>query len=93
MSSHFSRATGSARRTFRKSAGTLCTAPAEIVFLFMNFTLLRCRSIAHVNFYVGLGALVLGGSPAKYAAKFSLNNAPGRFSLSRATASSPFIPR
>ena len=33
MSSHFSRAAGSEMRTFRKSAGTLCTAPAEIAFL------------------------------------------------------------
>jgi len=33
MSSHFARAAGSEMRTFRKSAGTLCTAPAEIAFL------------------------------------------------------------
>jgi hypothetical protein len=28
-------------RTFRKSAGTLCTAPEEIAFLVMDFILLR----------------------------------------------------
>jgi len=40
MSSHFARATGSEMRTFRKSGGTLCTAPGEIVFLLINFILL-----------------------------------------------------
>src|SRR5580700_2587653 len=40
ISSHFARAAGSAMRTFRKSAGTLCTAPAEIAFLVMEFILL-----------------------------------------------------
>jgi hypothetical protein len=33
ISSHFARAAGSEIRTFRKSAGTLCTAPVEIAFL------------------------------------------------------------
>jgi len=33
MSSHFARAAGSEMRAFRKSAGTLCTGPAEIAFL------------------------------------------------------------
>src|SRR5579859_837511 len=42
MSSHFARATGSEMRTFRKSAGTLCTAPGESAFLFTDF-ILRCR--------------------------------------------------
>jgi hypothetical protein len=41
ISSHFSRATGSEIRTFRKSAGTLCTAPGEIAFLAMGFILYR----------------------------------------------------
>jgi hypothetical protein len=41
ISSHFARATGSEMRTFRKSAGTLCTAPGESVFLFMDFILHR----------------------------------------------------
>src|SRR5256885_16482575 len=41
MSSHFARATGSEMRTFRKSAGTLCTAPGESAFLFMDFILHR----------------------------------------------------
>src|SRR6478672_11799384 len=34
--SHFSRATGSEIRTFRKSAGSLCTAPREIALLAMR---------------------------------------------------------
>ena len=33
ISSHLARAAGSEIRTFRKSAGTLCTAPGEIVFV------------------------------------------------------------
>ena len=33
MSSHFARAAGSEMSTFRKSAGTLCTAPGEIALL------------------------------------------------------------
>jgi hypothetical protein len=39
ISSHFARATESEMRTFRKSAGTVCTAPGEIVFLPMEFIL------------------------------------------------------
>ena len=35
ISSHFARAAGSEMRTFRKSAGTLCTAPGEIAFFVM----------------------------------------------------------
>jgi hypothetical protein len=42
ISSHFARATASEIRTFRKSAGTLCTAPAESAFLVMDFILYRC---------------------------------------------------
>jgi hypothetical protein len=38
-SSHSARAAESAMRTFRKSAGTVCTAPGEIVFLPMDFIL------------------------------------------------------
>jgi hypothetical protein len=41
ISSHFARAAGSEMRTFRKSAGTLCTAPCEIAFLVMDFILYR----------------------------------------------------
>jgi hypothetical protein len=41
MSSHFARAAGSEIRTFRKSAGTPCTAPGEIDFLVMDFILHR----------------------------------------------------
>ena len=41
ISSHFARATASEMRTFRKSAGTRCTAPAEIAFLLTNFILHR----------------------------------------------------
>jgi hypothetical protein len=36
ISSHFARAAGSEMRTFRKSAGTLCTAPGEIAFLVID---------------------------------------------------------
>jgi len=44
MSSHFARANESEMRTFRKSTGTLWTAPGEIAFLLMNFILHRlCR--------------------------------------------------
>jgi hypothetical protein len=39
--SHFARATESEMRTFRKSGGTVCTAPGEIVFMLINFILLR----------------------------------------------------
>ena len=42
MSSHFARASGSEIRAFRKSAGTLCTAPDEIAVLLMDFILHRC---------------------------------------------------
>src|SRR5215470_4255982 len=45
MSSHFSRAAGSEMRTFRKSAGTLCTAPAEIALLLIDL-ILHCCAIA-----------------------------------------------
>ena len=41
MSCHRARATGSEMRTFRKSAGMLCTAPGEIAFLIMDFILYR----------------------------------------------------
>ena len=41
ISSHFARATGSEMRTFRKSAGTLCTAPGESAVLVMDFILHR----------------------------------------------------
>jgi hypothetical protein len=37
MSSHFSRASASEMRALRKSAGTLCTGPAEIAFFAMKF--------------------------------------------------------
>src|SRR5580704_12922866 len=46
ISSHFARAAGSAMRTFRKSAGTLCTAPAEIPFLVMDFILRSHHSLS-----------------------------------------------
>ena len=41
ISPHFARAAESEIRTFRKSAGTRCTAPAEIPFLVMDFILHR----------------------------------------------------
>jgi len=44
MFSHCARATGSEMRTFRKSAGTLCTAPGEIAFLVMDFILTVLRN-------------------------------------------------
>jgi len=37
MSSHFARAAESEMRAFRKSAGTECTIPCEIVFFGMDF--------------------------------------------------------
>jgi hypothetical protein len=39
ISSHFARAVASEIRALRKSAGKLCTAPAEIAFLGMDFIL------------------------------------------------------
>ena len=39
ISSHFARAAESEMRTFRKSAGTRCTAPGEIPFVAMDFIL------------------------------------------------------
>ena len=41
ISSHFARAAGSEMRIFRKSAGTPCTAPAEIAFSVIDFILHR----------------------------------------------------
>jgi hypothetical protein len=50
MSSHFASAAGSEVRTFRKSAGRLCTAPVEIAFLVVDFILAillrRCCSLS-----------------------------------------------
>ena len=45
ISSHFALATGSEMKTFRKSAGKLCTAPGEIAFLVMDF-ILPCYAIS-----------------------------------------------
>src|SRR5258708_14581114 len=39
ISSHFARAAGSEMRTFRKFAGTACTAPRETALLVMDFSL------------------------------------------------------
>lgn len=44
MSSHFASASGSEMRAFRKSAGTLCTAPEESAFLAIDFILHRYAS-------------------------------------------------
>src|ERR1700686_1319525 len=41
ISSHFARAAGSEMRIFRKSAGTPCTAPAEIAFFGIDSILHR----------------------------------------------------
>jgi hypothetical protein len=58
ISSHFARASESKMRTFRKSTGTLWTAPGEIAFLLMNFILhLMCR---------GLRSSVLRSSPSLF---------------------------
>ena len=38
ISSHFARAAGSEMRTFRRSAGTLCTVPGEIAFFAFGLT-------------------------------------------------------
>ena len=48
ISSHFALATGSEMRAFRKSAGKLCTAPAEIAFLLMDFILPCTQSVSRV---------------------------------------------
>lgn len=45
ISFHFARVAGSEMRTFRKSAGTLCTAPREIAFLVMKFILHRRQPV------------------------------------------------
>ena len=45
MSSHFARAAGSEMRTFRKSAGTLCTAQGEIAFLVIDFLSTHTHSV------------------------------------------------
>ena len=59
MSNHSARAIASETRAFRKSAGTLCTAPREIAFLVMDFILLSNRS--------GESALDDAGGPPLYA--------------------------
>jgi hypothetical protein len=41
ISSNVARAAGSEMRTFRKSAGTSCTAPGEIVFWVIGFILMN----------------------------------------------------
>jgi hypothetical protein len=61
ISSHFARAIASARRAFRKSPGTLCTAPEEMAFLVMDFILL-CYASA-----LGESALDEHGGPPLYA--------------------------
>jgi hypothetical protein len=52
MSSHFARAIASELRTFRKSAGTRCTAPGEITFVPMNFILHRLMRSAGEGRYI-----------------------------------------
>src|SRR5215467_14362845 len=47
ISSHFARAAESERRVFRKSAGTVCTAPLETTFLVMNCILHRICYSTH----------------------------------------------
>jgi hypothetical protein len=74
ISSHFARATGSEMRTFRKSAGTLCTEPGESAFLFMDFILHRCA--------ISLGSP--GCRPNRAAEKANLNKCGSvRFHMGR----------
>ena len=77
ISSHFARAMGSEMRTFRKSAGTLCTAPGEIAFLVMDFILLRYAG--------GLGSplwMLCNAAPYVYARKIGhrRRRVPGYYS-------------
>ena len=52
ISSHFARAAGSEMRTFRKSAGTVCAASAEIAFLVtLYFTSLRQPTTRQLEFH------------------------------------------
>ena len=58
-------------RTFRKSAGTLCTAPGEIAFLVMDFILHR--------YVISLGSL--GRCPNWAAEKPNLDKRRKRFAI------------
>ena len=88
MSSHFARATESEIRTFRKSGGTLCTAPGEIVFLLINFILLRYavrdqKLEIHMDDYGVYRALkiimcLLGSKPSGNSVSWSYS-APSKF--------------
>jgi hypothetical protein len=55
ISSHFARAARSEMRTFRKSAGKLCTAPAEIAFLVMDFIYIVTQSAGQSQDAVQIG--------------------------------------
>ena len=62
ISSHLARAAGSEVRAFRKSAGTLCSAPSETALLVMDFILHRCGRFAGRDLrqqVAGSGALAL----------------------------------
>jgi hypothetical protein len=60
ISSHFAHAAESEMRTFRKSAGILCTEPGEIVFFAMGFHSAWSRNRlldSEVSFYDSLAAI------------------------------------
>ena len=57
ISSHLAHAAGSEVRAFRKSGGTLCSAPAETAFLVMDFILHRYGRVAGEVLKNGAGIL------------------------------------
>ena len=54
MSSHFASAAGSEMRTFRKSAGTVCTAPREIGFVAIEFQSTSNVALVHIVGHLGV---------------------------------------
>jgi hypothetical protein len=71
ISCHFARAAGSEMRTFRRSAGTLCTAPGEIALGVMGF-------ILHV-YVLRLRSARTASSPSGYAATQAVAPNHGKF--------------
>src|ERR1700741_4593951 len=65
ISSHFACATESEMRTFRKSGGTLCTAPGELAFLLINLILLRCAVRDRFRRLPGVARLALSDRNAE----------------------------
>ena len=68
ISSHLARAAGSEVRAFRKSAGTLCTAPAETAFLVMDFILHRYGRMtgSPISLLISTGAQLSRGAPTPH---------------------------